>query len=86
MHPDMPDTAIGSTEPQWPAAVAWGGRLRGQDEEILPYQVPRLQRESKTGYSHTCAPVKALALDGHRIIGSGGEGTRYARLRTGEAA
>jgi hypothetical protein len=77
---------IGADDPLLPEAAAWVERLRNEGDDILLYPISRLQREVRIGYSRTCALVEALALDQHRIIEFAEDGSRYARLRSGDTA
>jgi hypothetical protein len=66
-------------------AVAWIGRLRSRGQTHLFYPVSRLQREFRLGYVRACALADLLAHRGEWTIRFSTDGTRYARIRSGEA-
>jgi len=85
MNTNVPTHGIGAADPLLPQAAAWVEALRAQGEEILLYPISRLQREFRIGYSRSCALVEVLALDKYWTIAVAEDGSRYARLRLGEA-
>ena len=85
--PDVRSSAgIGAADPLFSEAAAWVERLRDQGDDVLLYPISRLQRQFRIGYSRTCALVEALALDKYWIIEFAEDGSRYARLRSGDTA
>jgi hypothetical protein len=59
--------------------------LRSRGQTHLFYPVSRLQREFRLGYVRACALADLLAHRGEWTIRFSTDGTRYARIRSGEA-
>jgi hypothetical protein len=78
------ETAAHPAGPLPEPAAAWIGRLRSRGQTYLFYPVSRLQREFRLGYGRACALADLLAQHGEWTIGFSTDGTRYARIRSGE--